>query len=277
MNYIELACPKPIDNIQAEILIAELAEIGFESFSEEEEKLLAYIQQPDFSQEKLLTIELIKKVEDQINIQVIEDQNWNAVWESNYPPVTISGKCQVRAPFHEKNENLSFDILLNPKMAFGTAHHETTALMIEYLLEEDCEGKAVLDMGCGTAVLAILASLKGAQKVMAIDNDVWAYQNSIENIGLNHCSNIEPLLGDASILESKPTYEVILANINKNILLCDIKNYGTTLKKDGRLFLSGFYTEDLEDIKKEAANIGLKFVNHKIKNNWVAAAFELTI
>jgi len=275
VNYIELACPKPTDSIQGEILIAELAEIGFESFSEEEEKLLAYIRQPDFSQEKLLSIKLIKQVEDLINIQLIEDQNWNAVWESNYPPVSIAGKCHVRAPFHKWDEKVDFDILLNPKMAFGTAHHETTALMITHLLDEDCEGKVILDMGCGTAVLAILASMKGAQEVMAIDNDEWAYRNSIENIGLNNCNNIEPLLGDASSLASTPIYDLILANINKNILLRDIRKYATTLKAGGRLYLSGFYTEDLKDIKNEAEKNGLNYVNHKTKNNWVAAAFEL--
>jgi len=273
LNYIELKLPIPEPPEMGEIIIAELAEIGFESFSEEAGFIMAYIPQKDFSKEKLSSIAYFQHVEPNPGIKLIEDQNWNAVWESNYPPVTIAGRCHVRAPFHEKNESVDFDILLNPKMAFGTAHHETTALMLGFLLEEDCKGKQVLDMGCGTAVLAILAEMKGAAKIDAIDNDEWSYNNSLENAGLNNCNNITVKLGDADLLETETVYDLILANINKNILLKDIHRYAKVLKKGGRLFLSGFYTEDLRDISREAEKNGLKFVTNAEKNNWVAALF----
>lgn len=257
-----------------EIIIAELAEIGFESFAEEEDFILAYIPEKDFSKEKLFSIAYFQHVEPDPEIKLIEDQNWNAVWESNYPSVTIAGKCHVRAPFHEKNETVDFDILIHPKMAFGTAHHETTALMIELLLEKDCERKQVLDMGCGTGVLAILASMKGASGIDAIDNDEWSYRNTLENIELNNSKNISVRLGDAKLLESSGIYDLIIANINKNILLQDIRHYAKSLKKGGRLFLSGFYSEDLEDISREALMNGLNFAISKTKNNWVAAVFN---
>ena len=274
MNYIELKFLIPEPPEMGEIIIAELADIGFESFAEEAESILAYIPQKDFSKEKLFSIAYFQHVEPDPAINLIEDQNWNAVWESNYPSVTIAGKCHVRAPFHDKNEAVDFDILIHPKMAFGTAHHETTSLMIEFILEEDCMGKQVLDMGCGTGVLAILASMKGASGITAIDNDEWSFNNTLENIGLNNCENIDVKLGDAKLLEKKPVYDIILANINKNILLTDIHRYAKTLKKGGRLFLSGFYSEDLIDISREAEKNGLKFVINRTKNNWVAAVFN---
>ncbi|MCF6171725.1 MAG: 50S ribosomal protein L11 methyltransferase [Bacteroidales bacterium] len=276
MNYIELKCPAPSDPEQGEILIARLADIGYESFSEEEEALLAYIPAKDFSMGKVRSIAFLKSADQkkELRTRIIEDQNWNAVWESNYPPVTIAGSCHVRAPFHEESQGADFDIVLKPKMAFGTAHHETTALMIELLLEEDCAEKQVLDMGCGTAVLAILASMKGAKEVMAIDNNEWAYHNSVENIALNNCSNIEVKQGNAAALKDSSPYELILANINKNILLRDIGHYTGVLARGGRIFLSGFYAEDLEDIRREAQKSGLDFVTSTKKNKWVAAVFS---
>ncbi len=260
---------------EAGILVAELAALGFESFSEEDDALLAYIPQEDFSRQRLLTVEALKKLDEQsaLEVRLIEDQNWNAVWESNYPPVTI-GNCHVRAPFHPENPSVRYDIVLDPKMAFGTAHHETTVLMIELLLSELCEGKRVLDMGCGTAVLAILASMKGAKEVTAIDNDDWANRNALENVALNHCTGIVVKQGDATALKSLPAFDLILANINKNILLQDMAAYAEVLKKRGRVFFSGFYTEDLEAIGREAGKHGLKFVTSKTKNNWVAAVFS---
>ncbi len=275
VNYIELKLPVPEPPEMGEIIIAELAEIGFESFSEETDFILAYIPQKDFSKEKLFSIAYFQHVEPEPEIKLIEDQNWNAVWESNYPPVTIAGKCHVRAPFHEKNTKAEFDILIHPKMAFGTAHHETTALMITLLLDEDCSGKELLDMGCGTGVLAILASLKGAKSIDAIDNDEWSYNNTLENAELNNCDNIKAILGDAELLDSTPVYNLILANINKNILLKDIHRYAKVLKKGGRLFLSGFYSSDLKDISGEAEKNGLTFVSSQQKNDWVAAVYTI--
>lgn len=274
MDYYKISFKNLNDRFIPEILVAQLAEIGFESFEEDDDKLTAYIQAPDFSQENMLQIEGIRKLEDSGDIEkeFIKAQNWNAVWESNYDAVTIKN-CHIRAPFHEPNKDVEFNILLNPKMAFGTAHHETTAMMIEFVLNSNPMGLKVLDMGSGTAVLAILAAIKGALKVTAIDNDEWAFQNANENIKLNDIHNVEAVLGDASILQKYGINDVIFANINKNILLNDIKYYTEVLKDDGSIYFSGFYENDLDDIKIECSNNGLVFVKYLSKNNWCAAKF----
>lgn len=257
-------------------MIAELAEIGFESFAEESSFLLAYIPEKDFLKEKLESVSAIKKrlAGSNYRVNLIEDQNWNALWESNYQPVDIAGRCFIRAPFHEPKPDSEFNILLKPKMAFGTAHHETTALMIGLLLDADVIGKKVLDMGSGTAVLAILAAMKGATEVSAIDNDEWAYNNAAENISLNDQERIEVLIGDARLLTEFPTIDLMLANINKNVLLSDIATYSKVLKQDGYLYLSGFYESDLEDISHEAKQNGLMFVSRQVKNDWTAAIYK---
>lgn len=274
MDYYKISFKNLNDRFIPEILVAQLAEIGFESFEEENDKLTAYIQAPDFSQEEMFQIEGIRKLEDSGDIEkeFIKAQNWNAVWESNYDAVTIKN-CHIRAPFHEPNKDVEFNILLNPKMAFGTAHHETTAMMIEFVLNSNPMGLKILDMGSGTAVLAILAAIKGALKVTAIDNDEWAFQNANENIKLNDIHNVEAVLGDASILQKYGINDVIFANINKNILLNDIKYYTEVLKDDGSIYFSGFYENDLDDIKIECSNNGLVFVKYLSKNNWCAAKF----
>jgi len=274
VDYYKITFKNLKDRFIPEILVAQLAEIEFESFEESEDVLAAYIQVPDFSMESMLQIENIKTLfeSNDLEKELIKGQNWNAVWESNYDAVTIEN-CHIRAPFHEPNTDAEFNILLNPKMAFGTAHHETTAMMIEFVLNSDCEGLKILDMGSGTAVLAILASMKGAQSVKAIDNDEWAFQNAIENLNLNDIQNVEAVLGDASDLQNFDTFDSIFANINKNILLNDIKHYSKVLKNDGKIYFSGFYENDLEDIKQECLNNGLIFVKHLCKNNWTAAEF----
>lgn len=274
MDYYKISFKNLNDRFIPEILVAQLAEIGFESFEEESDKLTAYIQAPDFSQEEMFQIEGIRKLEDSGDIEkeFIKAQNWNAVWESNYDAVTIKN-CHIRTPFHEPNKDVEFNILLNPKMAFGTAHHETTAMMIEFVLNSNPMGLKILDMGSGTAVLAILAAIKGALKVTAIDNDEWAFQNTNENIKLNDIHNVEAVLGDASILQKYGINDVIFANINKNILLNDIKYYTEVLKDDGSIYFSGFYENDLDDIKIECSNNGLVFVKYLSKNNWCAAKF----
>lgn len=274
MDYYKIQFKNLKDRFLPEILIAQLAEIGFESFEEEEDKLIAYIQSPDFSLETLLSVESFRTLDESgdLSKEFIKAQNWNAVWESNYDAVTI-GSCHIRAPFHEIDDSAEFNILLNPKMAFGTAHHETTAMMIEFVLNMDCSGKRFLDMGSGTAVLAILASMKNANEVIAIDNDEWAYPNAVENCELNEINNVESVLGDASNLKNYDSFDVILANINKNILLRDIKYYSQVLKNGGEIYFSGFYKKDLEDIKKECSENGLSFVNFQSKNKWVAAKF----
>jgi len=276
LNYIELKCRRPDNLEQAEMLVAELADIGFESFSEDENYLLAYIPQSDFATSNLLSTTFCKNLDNRtmLAISIIKSQNWNAVWESNYTPVMIDGCCQVRATFHEPKPELEFDILLSPKMAFGTAHHETTALMMRLLLKEKVEGMRILDMGCGTGILGILAIKKGALMVTSIDVDEWAYQNTLENIELNNVAGFTVLKGGAELLENDDHYDLILANINKNILISDMPAYAKVLRKGGRIFFSGFYTEDLDDITKKANKSGLIFESNLSDKNWVAAIFN---
>lgn len=271
MTYIELVCKKPAGSTELGIVIAELADLGFESFTEEEKRLLAYIPEKDYSGDLLKRSDYLAEHLKVLEVNTIGEQNWNAVWESNYEPVVI-GTCGIRAPFHPENKEVTYDIVIQPKMSFGTAHHETTALIVEMLLEEDVAGKQVLDMGCGTAVLAILASMRGAARIMAIDNDEWAYNNALENIALNNVKNVEVALGDEQLLGSD-SYDLILANINKNVLLSAMPAYAKVLRDGGRIIFSGFYDSDLDDIKNRAAGLGLHYLYHKEKNNWVAAAF----
>ena len=273
MNYIKLDCAKPGNSRDSEILIAELAEAGFESFEETDERFFAYIPQKDFDRALITDIDFHsdeKPVE-----ELIKDQNWNAVWESNYDPVLIAGKVYIRAPFHKSREDVEFEIEINPKMAFGTAHHETTSLIIEYLLEEQPKipGKSVLDMGCGTGVLSILAAMQGASEVLAVDDDNWSYESTVENAEINNTPKVFALLGNALALPDEEIFDYILANINKNILLKDMEAYIRCLKDGGSIFFSGFYDYDLVDIIQEAESLGLHYLNHKTKNNWTAAKF----
>ena len=272
MDYIKATYKKPESDVDSEILIAFLAEAGFESFENTENGVVAYIPAGDFSED------LLPSGYGKADIELIEDQNWNAVWESNYEPVLIGDSVFIRAPFHEHNPAANYEIVINPKMAFGTAHHETTALMIEYLLElkSQMKDKTLLDMGCGTGVLAILASMEGAGKITAIDNDTWSVESTEENTKENNTPNVKAVLGDASLLPEKETFDIILANINKNILLNDMPAYVKSLKKGGQILFSGFYEDDLNDIIEKAGVLGMEFVDFKTKNSWVSARFSKT-
>ncbi len=276
MQYVEIKCYVQPLEAGSEVLVALLADIGCESFMEFEEGVMAYVPKKDFKKELL---EMLPIPEDagftyRYEISEIEDQNWNAVWESNYEPVLIENQCYIHAPFHEVRKDVAYDILVEPKMSFGTAHHETTALMISYLLQEDCKGKEVLDMGCGTGVLAILASMRQAKHIIAIDTDEWAFENCRENAQRNHIANMDSLLGDVNRIPHT-LFDIILANINRNVLLKDMSAYVAHLKKGGVLFLSGFYEmEDLPIIKDEACRQGLTYVSHKTKNKWTAVKFK---
>jgi ribosomal protein L11 methyltransferase len=273
MDYIKLKCAKPAESVFTDILIADLAEAGFESFEETEDALLAYIPKKDFEETKLAEIDFHSGTKPVW--ELIKDQNWNAVWESNYNPVLIENKVFIRAPFHESRNDVEYEIVINPKMAFGTAHHETTALMIGYLLDEqnNIKGKSLLDMGCGTGVLAILAAMQGAGDVLAVDNDKWSYDSTVENIEVNNTPQVKPVLGDASSLPRMESFDYVFANINKNILLNDMDVYVRCLKKGGQIWFSGFYEADLEDIKKRAVSLGLKFLDYRVNNIWTAAKF----
>lgn len=254
-----------------EILIAELAEIGFEAFFETETGVLAYIP-TDQDQDNLLEeVDIMNSIVFKISFQkkIIEQKNWNEEWEKDFQPIEVSDKCRIRASFHPKKE-VEFDIIINPKMSFGTGHHATTYLMLEYILEEDLTHKQILDMGCGTGVLAILASLKNAKHIDAIDIDSWSYQNAIENAELNNCKNIEVFEGDASLLKNKK-YDYIFANINIKVLLDDLNIYADCLSENGVLFISGFFETDLPDLKEKAKENGLTFDHYKTKDQWTAA------
>ncbi|OYT16719.1 MAG: 50S ribosomal protein L11 methyltransferase [Bacteroidetes bacterium 4572_77] len=257
-----------------EILIAELSELDFESFVENSQGLKAYVPTDLFEESQVAQLFVMNSPEFNISYQVnqMADVNWNAKWESDYEAVIIENRCHIRAPFHSSIPEMEYEIEIEPKMSFGTAHHETTYQMIHLLLDEELSGKKVLDMGCGTAVLAILAKLKNAQDVHAIDNDEWAYNNSLENVKKNHFEDILVQQGDATFLTGQK-YDLILANINKNILLKDMQTYAQSLEKNGQIFFSGFYTEDLQDIKNQAEKYGLTYQRHIYKNNWVAAVF----
>ncbi len=256
-----------------EILIAELGYAGFESFVETEEGMTAYIQKDEWNEQILDDIQILDSNEFEISFtfEDIEQTNWNEEWEKNFNPIIVDDKCSVRAPFHEK-PNTEFDIIIEPKMSFGTGHHETTHMMIQHILKNDFENKSVLDMGCGTGVLAILAEMKGAKPIDAIDYDNWCFLNSLENVERNNCHHITVIEGDASSLENQK-YDIIIANINRNILLNDLAAYIKCLNQNGTVFLSGFYHEDIPMIEEECNKHELKLVESLEKNNWVALKF----
>jgi ribosomal protein L11 methyltransferase len=257
----------------SEILIAELGEKAFESFIETETGISAYVQKDLWSENILEDIQILDNPEFRINytFEEIEQVNWNEEWEKNFEAIEVDGKCHVRAPFHEKT-NAENDIVIEPKMSFGTGHHETTHMMIQHILETDFTNKKTLDMGCGTAILAILAEMKGAQPIDAIDIDNWCYLNSIENAERNNCKYISVYEGDASLLVDKK-YDIIIANINRNILLNDMQHYVDCLNENGILFLSGFYTEDIPVISESCTKKRLTYVKQFERNNWVALKF----
>ncbi|MFY0713026.1 50S ribosomal protein L11 methyltransferase [Seonamhaeicola sp. NFXS20] len=256
-----------------EILIAELGYAGFESFVETETGVTAYIQKEEWHENILDNIQILNSDEFEITYTYseIEQTNWNAEWEKNFNPIVVDDICTVRAPFHEKF-NTEYDIVIEPKMSFGTGHHETTHMMIQHILKADVKGKTVLDMGCGTGVLAILAELKGAKSIDAIDIDNWCYLNSLENVERNNCKQISVLEGDATLLKGK-TYDVIIANINRNILLKDMQAYTASLNKGGTLLLSGFYNDDIPVIDAEVSKYNLKIDQVIERNNWVAVKY----
>ncbi|MEB8344764.1 50S ribosomal protein L11 methyltransferase [Flavobacteriaceae bacterium KMM 6898] len=273
-NYIEYTFTVSPLQPATDILIAQLGEIGFESFVETEIGALAYIQKKDWSDGMVASLQILSNPNFEIEYDVveIEQENWNTTWEQNFKPIQVGDACVVRATFHERPE-VTYDIVIEPKMSFGTGHHETTYMMMQHILKQDFMGKSVLDMGSGTGVLAILAAMKGAAPVEAIDIDNWCYLNAMENVERNHHPEIKVLEGDASLLEGKK-YDIIIANINRNILLEDIPTYAKCLNKNGLLFLSGFYKEDLEMISDRCGQFGLNFESNIENNNWVAVKYQ---
>jgi ribosomal protein L11 methyltransferase len=258
----------------SEILIAELGEVGFESFVENENGVTAYIQKSEWNSSILEDIFVLNSDEFSIEYHQteVEQTNWNLEWEKNFTPIQVDNLVSIRAPFHE-NPHLKYDIIIEPKMSFGTGHHETTHMMVQHLLQLNLEDKKTLDMGSGTGILAIFAEMKGAKPIDAIDIDNWCYENSIENIQRNNCKNISVFEGDASLLIHKK-YDVIIANINRNILLMDMEVYTDCLNEKGVLLLSGFYEEDIPIIDAEVSKYKLKLETFIEKNNWVALKYN---
>jgi len=258
-----------------DVLTAELGKIGFDSFVETETGFEAYIPTPKFEEENLNFV--LNAFREDFTFshsqEIIKSQNWNEVWEKNYfKPLVISNKCVIRAPFHKNYPKAKYEIIIEPNMAFGTGNHETTTMMVETILENNLTNKSILDMGCGTGILGILASMKDAKKITSIDIDEWSFNGTNENAELNNIQNIEVKLGDAGLLGVEK-YDVIFANIHKNVLMNDLQAYFNTLNEDGTLIISGFYTEDIPAIKTKAESIGLKDSGFKTKNNWVAYSF----
>jgi ribosomal protein L11 methyltransferase len=276
MNYYELLFTTvTTEDYQQDLLINTLGEIGFDTFEELEFGFKAYIPTDDFDEQQLK--EQLQPYQDMFTfsyeITLIPQKNWNEVWESNFEPIEIGDKIYVRATFHPARPEFPYEIVIDPKMAFGTGHHQTTSMMLELTLENDFAGKKVLDMGCGTGILAIMAAKLNAAEITAIDYDPVCYDSTIENSALNHVANIIPLCGSKEVIPDEK-YDIILANINRNILLDQMERYAEVLKQGGEIYFSGFYeSPDLEIITDEARKHGLKYITHKKTNDWVAAKF----
>ena len=256
-----------------EILIAQLSQLGFDSFQENNDCISAYIDSSVLSTVKVQDIQILNSTEFNISFESnnVKKQNWNIKWESNFDPIYVDKICCVRAPFHKKS-NFKYDLVIEPKMSFGTGHHETTLMMISFILANSFYNSSVCDIGSGTAVLAILAEKRGANRIDAIDIDNWCYLNSIENIKRNNSENINVYEGEVEKLMHFK-YDNIFANINLNVLLADIPIYSKMLNRDGVLYLSGFYKKDINSIEKVAEISNLSLVDSKVKNQWVALKF----
>ncbi len=274
MNYIAYSFSNPDNEALKDMFVELLGSIGFDSFMDEDDGFAAYCREDAFDENAVT--ELLEMPQFQnINIikkEIIPDQDWNETWEASYEPVVINNICRIRAPFHQPDSQYKYDLLIEPKMSFGTAHHETTASIIKMMLDTDFSGREVLDMGSGTGVLAILAKKLGASTTVAIDNDEWAYRNALDNVRMNDTDDIIVEFGDASSLNDRH-FDIILANINRNILLRDMKEYVKCLNDNGMIFFSGFYQADLSLIAKEAESLGLTYSKHSVEKEWTAAMF----
>lgn len=260
----------PYDETASDIVMAQMGELGFDSFEETEGGFIGYAQISNYTEGTLATLSTyVEGVSMTIEEDIIEDQDWNKEWEENYfKPIVIGGKCRIRSPFHEADPSMQYEIIINPQMSFGTGYHETTTMMMEYLMEKDITGKSVLDMGCGTGILGIMGIMRGAQAVDCVDIDEWCYNNTLENISLNSLNGITTILGGAEVLGKEPKYDLVIANINRNILTRDMHLYAQTLKPGAQMMLSGFYSEDADIVLKEAQRFGLSLVEKKVMNNW---------
>lgn len=281
MIYTEITFTiEPYNEAISDALISELGTIGYDGFSYTDSGFTAYIPTVDYNPGAISALQVMQYFSEHFRIstscQEIEDQDWNKVWEENFTPIVVDNRIQVRAGFHAPVPGIEYEIIIEPKMSFGTGHHSTTALMLRTILglTNEITGKRVLDMGCGTGILSIMAAKAGAQEVTGIDIDEWAYNNAMENIRNNHLENITIKIGDASLLQNEKTFDIILANINRNILLNDMEYYVGKLSAKGYLIMSGFYLKDLPMIQEKATNQGLSFQSYREDQQWVAAIFH---
>jgi len=260
---------------QKDLLVAELANLGFDTFEDQDQGFVAYVPTANLDIQALETV-LLQEAGDyelQYDVQELEQQNWNQLWESNFSPIIVDDQIYVRATFHEDRQEFPYQIIIDPKMSFGTGHHQTTSMMLSFVLENDFEGKRVLDMGCGTGILAILASKRGAKEILAVDYDPICVESVKENKELNGTYNIEEKLGSKEAIEGLK-FDTILANINRNILLDQLSVYAADLDAEGELYLSGFYDgEDLTILTEKAASLGFEFKEKKVLDNWCSAKF----
>lgn len=278
MNYIKLTCDFLSDNsdLAYEIIVAELSEYGFESYENINNSVLAYIQEKDYMQEvvdKLNSLHYPDLIILNISTDIIQSQNWNIKWENNFNPVLINDQCIIRAPFHTCVPKVKYEIIIEPKMSFGTGHHETTFLMMNEIFKLHLKNKKVLDIGCGTGVLAILASKLKAKSIDAVDIDEWAIQNTIENCKINNSNNIKIIKGSVDDV-IKNEYDVILANINLNVIIDSIPEYTILLKQGALLITSGFYSGDIKQISKVANECKLNIQSSLLKNKWAVCIYK---
>ena len=275
MNYIELSVTVTPKDEGADVLIAQLSELGFESFVETETGFVAYVQEEEYSEEEVeLTFgDFADVFRIAYSSKSIPQQNWNKEWESSFQPIEVDGKCRIRAPFHEHKPGFLYEVVIEPKMSFGTGHHDTTQLMLHQLMLLNVKNTSLLDMGCGTGVLAIVAAMMGASPVTAVDIDEWSYENTIENLQKNNINSVHVHKGGAERLEKKLFY-TILANINKNVLLADLPLYVQSLEANGHLVISGFFETDIPELKAKAETLGLKLADQAISNQWAMLHFK---
>ena len=267
----------PNEEVATDVLAALLAEVGFESFVPEEGGMSAYVPQALHNEESIAAVVAEFPIEGftiTYESEFIEGEDWNAQWEKNYfQPIVLGEDCVIHSTFHTDVPKARYDILIDPKMAFGTGYHQTTCHMLRAILASDMTGKSVLDMGCGTALLAILARKHGATDVVAIDIDEFAYENAKENIVLNGTPDIEVRLGGAEAIKESDCFDFVIANINRNILLMDMANYVRCMHSGSQIFISGFYTEDMEVLKEEASRHGLRYLDYAENDRWAMMRF----
>jgi ribosomal protein L11 methyltransferase len=271
-SRLQIAC----NSEYTEILMAELAEAGFETFMETENGFEAYVEMEKFDKDRLR--EVMERYQNATPLTFLQDriekQNWNEVWEKSYEPIFVDDKCVIRASFHKIEKTYPYEIVITPKMSFGTGHHQTTYLMIKNQMKIDHGDKRVMDAGCGTAILSIMACKLGAARVEAFDIDEWSMINGRENAEINACTNIHLQQGKINEVELDGKFDIILANINKNVLLLEIKIYQEFLDEEGQLLLSGFYTHDVDDLKNECALFGLSEVLRDAEESWACVLFR---